>query len=160
VHKDDKSRGEGKIIIETNLIKKFDIPEFKISEEEIERIVNHVLGSELDHEDDYSLSILNVNDETIKELNAQYRNKDESTDVLTFVNECIYEDEPLVELGDVFLSLETIKRQAEKFNNTFEREYTFMLIHGLLHLCEYDHEGSFNDHEEMFIKQQKYFDEL
>ncbi len=106
------------------------------------------------------MSVINVDDETIRELNEQYREKDESTDVLTFVNDCIYEDEPLVELGDIFISLETIKRQAGKFNTTFEKEYKFMLIHGLLHLCEYDHEESFNDHEEMFIRQQKYFDEL
>lgn len=134
--------------------------EFTISQDEIERIVFHVLSSELDPEDDYSLSIVNVDDETIQNLNDQYRDKDEATDVLTFVNDVIYEDEPLVELGDIFISLETIKRQALKFETTFEREYKFMLIHGLLHLCEYDHEESFNDHEEMFIRQQKYFDVL
>lgn len=149
-----------RIIVETNLLREYEIPEFTISQDEMERVIYHVLSSELDHEDDYSLSVINVNDETIRDLNEQYRDKDEATDVLTFVNDCIYEDEPLVELGDIFISLETIKRQAVRFETTFEREYLFMLIHGLLHLCEYDHEESFNDHEEMFIRQQKYFDEL
>lgn len=89
---------------------------------------------------DAELSILLCDDETIRELNLQYRKKNKATDVLAF---------PMQEgpgpqalpglLGDVVISLPTATRQAAEHDRPIIEEVTFLLAHGLLHLLGYDH---------------------
>ena len=89
---------------------------------------------------DAELSILLCDDETIRQLNRQYRKKDKSTDVLAF---------PMQEgpgpsahtglLGDVVISVPTATRQAAERDRPIIEEVTFLLAHGLLHLLGHDH---------------------
>lgn len=92
-------------------------------------------------ESDAELSVSLVEDTTIQELNRQYRGQDRPTDVLSF---SLREGEPVGQqfaLGDLVISVETARRQAEQFGNRFEEEIGELVFHGFLHLLGYDHEG-------------------
>lgn len=111
--------------------------------------------NELDMQDNqYEISLLLTDDETIRQLNKEYRNKDKSTDVLSFP----MEDE--IMLGDIAISVDTAKRQAEEAEINLDRETAFLFIHGLLHLLGYDHETSQEDEAEMFALQEKILKKL
>lgn len=91
------------------------------------------------------VSVVLADDEYIRKLNYQYREKDCSTDVLSFaLNEGeepdIVDGPDEVLLGDIVISLETAARQAEEYNHSLERELAFLTVHGMLHLLGYDHE--------------------
>lgn len=132
-----------------------------IPENDIQKISEHIINTELDKAD-YALSVINCTDQDIKDLNSRYRGIDEATDVLTFVSNDqesdFVDDSQPRELGDIFISIDTIHRQCSKWHNTPEKEYLFMLIHGLLHICGWEHEDSINDHEEMFKRQGYYYE--
>ena len=86
-----------------------------------------------------------VDDEYIKNLNAQYRGLDRATDVLSFALDEGAEpdiiDGPEEKLlGDIVISLDTACRQAEEYNHSVEREISYLTVHGLLHLLGYDHQ--------------------
>ncbi len=100
------------------------------------------------------VSLLLTSDEIIKELNNQYRNKDKPTDVLSFP----MEDKLM--LGDIAISIDTAKKQAEEREIALEREVAFLFIHGLLHLLGYDHETSIEDEKEMFELQENILKDL
>lgn len=90
---------------------------------------------------DGELSILLCDDEVIRELNRDYRGKDEPTDVLAFP---MWDGaQPSVEptlLGDVVISIPTAARQAAERDRPIIEEVTFLLAHGLLHLVGHDHQ--------------------
>ncbi len=105
-----------------------------------------------------SFSLSFVNSETIKNLNRDYRDKDEVTDILTFAQDdgedfpCFADEK---EYGDVFINLDRMKENAAEFGSS-EREELFRLcIHGLMHLTGHDHETNDFDKEEMLIEQEK-----
>jgi probable rRNA maturation factor len=85
----------------------------------------------------FSLTI--VNDNVIRSLNRQYRGKDAATDVLSFPLDGSPAGavEPL--LGDVVISVDTARRQSSEYDAPLQREIYRLLIHGLLHLLNYDH---------------------
>ena len=89
------------------------------------------------------LSITLTDDEHIRALNKKFRGVDRATDVLSFAFR--ESDEPEVIgtdfeiLGDVIISLERAKVQAQDFGHSFRREIIFLEVHGLLHLLGYDH---------------------
>lgn len=105
------------------------------------------------------LSINIVNNSEIQEINRNYRQQDKPTDVISFALqdsvegdlEIIGEDIPLV-LGDIVISIDKAKEQADEYNHSFERELCFLAVHGLLHLLGYDHMTK-QDEQEMFAKQ-------
>jgi probable rRNA maturation factor len=87
------------------------------------------------------LSIALVGDREMRPLNAKYRKKYQTTDVLSF----FVEDQPLSGakiLGDVVISVEQARRQAKERGKTLQSEMVTLLIHGILHLLAYDHEIS------------------
>ena len=95
------------------------------------------------------ISVLLVDNETIRVLNRDYRDKDAATDVLSFpLEEAIDGDaEPAVIggpterlLGDLVISVEMAVAQAAEYGHSLERELAFLSVHGLLHLLGYDHE--------------------
>jgi probable rRNA maturation factor len=89
---------------------------------------------------DAELSILLCDDETIRQLNRQYRKKNKPTDVLAFpMNEGPGPSPNPGLLGDVVISLPTATRQAGEHDRPIIQEVTFLLAHGLLHLLGYDH---------------------
>ena len=97
------------------------------------------------------VSILFCNDTYMKELNNQYRGIDAPTDVLSFENEEVYNDDEgkWKCVGDIVISLDTLPVNAEYFNVDNNSELKRLLIHGLLHLNGYDHG---EEHIEKYIK--------
>ena len=113
---------------------------------------------------DYEVSLTFCNNEYIHKLNKEYRNIDKSTDVLSFP---MYEREELEEgligpvmLGDIVISLERAKEQAEEIGHSFLREVSFLAIHSTLHLLGYDHERSKEDDEAQCAAQREIFKTL
>ncbi len=89
-----------------------------------------------------TITIAFVSDNKIKQLNRNFRNKNVVTDVLSFPFEADEYDraENFANLGDVVISVEQAQRQAEENNLTLELEISQLILHGILHLCGYDHE--------------------
>lgn len=97
--------------------------------------------------DDAEVSVTFVSNKEIRCLNRDYRDKDKSTDVLSFplgengVYDVNNETGALL-LGDVVISLETAMKQARMYGHSLEREIGFLTVHSMLHLLGYDHETS------------------
>jgi probable rRNA maturation factor len=91
---------------------------------------------------DAELSLLLVSDPVMRTLNRDWRGKDRSTDVLSFSQREGDGGAPGQLLGDVVISVDTARRQAEERGESLVRESERLLIHGVLHLLGYDHEVS------------------
>jgi len=105
------------------------------------------------------LSIALVGDREMRPLNAKYRKKNQTTDVLSF----FVEDQPLSGakiLGDVVISVEQARRQAKERDKALKSEMATLLIHGILHLLGYDHEKSPRQAEIMFAYERKLYAHL
>ncbi|MGN1387572.1 MAG: rRNA maturation RNase YbeY [Bacillus sp. (in: firmicutes)] len=110
-------------------------------------------------EEECELSVTFVDDEAIREINREYRDKDSATDVISFALEEMGEGEmeivgadmPRV-LGDIIISVDTAKAQAEEYGHSTNREIGFLALHGFLHLLGYDHMTK-EDEVIMFTKQ-------
>jgi probable rRNA maturation factor len=85
------------------------------------------------------VGVLVCDDATIRSLNRHFRNKDKSTDVLSFPANFRQPDGPPY-LGDVAISLETAARQASDAGADLERELKVLLLHAIVHLCGFNHE--------------------
>ena len=138
-----------------------------LSEEEtslVQNILNFAAKKE-EVEDDSEVSVTYVTNERIQEVNREYRQKDQPTDVISFALEELGEDEveivggqiPRV-LGDIIISIDRAKEQAEEYNHSFSRELGFLALHGFLHLLGYDHMEEM-DEKKMFQKQKDILDE-
>ena len=100
--------------------------------------------------DNICLSVIIVDNKTIRNINKKYRNIDRETDVISFA----LEDGEKVKfemsnLGDIYISLDKAKSQAKEYNHSLKRELCFLLTHGFLHLLGYDHMNK-EDEEIMF----------
>lgn len=112
----------------------------------LEELTRFVLARE-DKPFNTEVSISFVTDEAIAELNEKYRGKTGPTDVLSFECDGVDDDlsamtlaeDPIFELGDVVIAPDVASRQTREFGTTFEEEISLLLVHGLLHLCGYDH---------------------
>lgn len=115
------------------------------------------------------MSITFVHNEEIQTINAQYRNKDYPTDVISFAIQEHHDDDdfPTIdygelegqyfisqELGDIFISLDKAEEQAIAYGHSFERELAFLTVHGFLHLNGYDHQSK-NEEIKMFSLQEE-----
>jgi len=87
------------------------------------------------------LSIELVGDRRMRTLNRRYRKKDRTTDVLAFAMRESDNPHPAV-LGDVVISVPTAARHAKEAGHSADHEMAALLVHGVLHLCGYDHERS------------------
>jgi len=85
-------------------------------------------------------------------FNKTFRGKDTTTDVLSFPFEAEEFEAGDNNLGDIFISLEQAKRQAEENNLTFEREIRQLILHGILHLCGFDHETDAGEMNRLELK--------
>lgn len=126
---------------------------------ELEETINIVIEKTFEYEDvePRNVSVLITDNEEIHGLNLEYRQKDAPTDVLSFPlfdEDGNLDDE---ELGDIVISLERAKAQAEEYNHSLKREVAFLTAHSMLHLLGYDHE---NGEQEMYIKQDEILNEL
>ena len=109
----------------------------------IRRCCNAVLQLEK-FTDPAEISVTFVNNEQIRALNKQYRNKDSETDVLSFPmgENGIYDTNPengAKMLGDVVISMEKAVEQAQRFDHSLSREVGYLTAHSVLHLLGYDH---------------------
>ena len=107
------------------------------------------------------VSITFVDNERIHEINKEYRQKDAPTDVISFAMEEMGEGEieikgsdvPAV-LGDIIISIDRMREQADEYGHSNERELGFLAIHGFLHLLGYDHMNE-EDEKVMFSRQKE-----
>lgn len=125
-----------------------DLEENKQYEEIIKKVVEQCFKEEKLENSKLYISITLTTPEHIHEINKQYRNVDKETDVLSFP---MFEKEELDEkikdqnfehedvLGDIVISIEKVKGQAEEYGHSFEREFSYMIVHGFYHLMGYDH---------------------
>jgi probable rRNA maturation factor len=128
--------------------------------EEIEKLLNFAAGLEKVKAGS-ELSVTFVSNERIREINREYRDKDQPTDVISFALEEMSEGEievvgadiPRV-LGDIIISIPRAREQAEEYNHSFRRELGFLAVHGFLHLLGYDHMNE-QDEKEMFGRQKE-----
>ncbi|MFD2618273.1 rRNA maturation RNase YbeY [Terrilactibacillus laevilacticus] len=117
----------------------------------------------LEIEGDCELSLTFVDNDRIQAINAEYRDKDQPTDVISFALEELDDDEvsiidPDLEaprvLGDIIVSIPKAREQAQSYDHSFDRELGFLVIHGLLHLLGYDHMTE-SDAKKMFTLQEE-----
>ncbi len=111
----------------------------------IRRCCNAVLVTE-NFDGSAEISVRIVDDETIHQLNIEYRGVDRSTDVLSFPlgengEYDINYDTGAKMLGDIVISIEHAIKQAEMYGHTLQREIAFLTVHSMLHLLGYDHES-------------------
>lgn len=132
--------------------------------EKWEEIVKKAVRTSLEYEEfeqrcEISISI--VTNEEIQKLNKEFRNIDKATDVLSFP-QLTFEEEEIADvnendeiiLGDIIISIEKAKEQAEEYGHSLEREVAFLTVHSMLHLMGYDHMEQ-EEEKEMFQKQEE-----
>lgn len=126
---------------------------------DVEFLVKQVAEAVLDAEDcpyETCVNLLVTDNAGIREFNRQYRDIDRETDVLSFPNldfespgefeiaeekeaDCFDPDTGELVLGDIILSADRVREQAESFGHSIKREFAFLVAHSMLHLCGYDH---------------------
>lgn len=130
-------------------------------DEEIEELetVEKVLYSAIEKEklENVSFNLIIVDNDYIHELNKTYRNIDRETDVITFALEdedtlVMPSDERI--LGDIYISIDRARSQAEDYGHSLLRELSFLAVHGFYHLLGYDHMTE-EDEKVMFKKQEE-----
>lgn len=122
---------------------------------------NEVMAGE-DLVDESGLTVLVTSDDEVRTLNHQFLGIDEPTDVLSFPDE----SEDFVEggdaepyLGDIAISLPMAMRQAEQVGHSLDAEMDHLLVHGILHLCGYDHVNSPEEEAHMRARENHYLGE-
>ena len=124
-----------------------DLEENKEYEEIIKKVVEQCFKEEHLENSKLYISITLTTPEHIHEINKQYRNVDRATDVLSFpmfekseldekIKKQDFEHEDV--LGDIVISIEKVKEQAQEYGHSFERELAYMVVHGFYHLMGYD----------------------
>jgi probable rRNA maturation factor len=119
--------------------------------------------SEIEETENKNVTIAFVSDRKMRELNKRYRGKDKTTDVLSFPFEPdefdLFDTDAATDnfLGDILISAEQAVRQSAEYNLTLEQELKQLILHGVLHLCGYDHE---TDNGEMNARELELRDKL
>jgi probable rRNA maturation factor len=104
------------------------------------------------------LSLLFVNDRQIQTLNRKYLRRDKPTNVLAFsMREGEFSTLHPHLLGDLVISVETAKRQSNRFGLDDDEMVILLMVHGVLHLIGYEHEGTKKGAREMTLKQRELF---
>mgnify|MGYP005768991457 FL=1 len=114
----------------------------------IEKVLSQCFKEEKLENSKLCVTVTLTTPKTIQEINKQYRNIDRATDVLSFpmfekdeldkkIQENDFENEDI--LGDIVVSVEKVKEQAIEYGHSFERELSYMIVHGFYHLMGYDH---------------------
>lgn len=110
------------------------------------------LAIESQRKEKVEMSVVFVDDESMRNLNATYRGFDEPTDVLSFSANETDPESGIVYVGDVVISLDTALRQADKYGHLLIEEIQLLVVHGVLHLFGYDH-SSEEEKSEMWAHQ-------
>ena len=107
--------------------------------------LNKVVSTILDQEkmSDCVINLRLLNDKEMKKLNMQFRQKDKTTNVLSFPNDDISVKQTK-NIGDIAISVEYVKAEAKQEGKTFDDHIIHMLAHGVYHILGYDHENNEN----------------
>lgn len=141
--------------------------------EELKENIDKVIDKCFEEEDlknlNLYITITLTTPENIRKINKDYRNIDKSTDVLSFpmfekeeIDNIIKNKEglPIKEtIGDIIISVKKVEEQAKEYGHSFERELSYMLVHGFYHLMGYDHIEE-KDKEKMRPKEEKILNDL
>lgn len=145
-----------------------DIEEKEECEKVIEKVLRQCFREEKIENSKLCITITLTNSENIKRINSEYRNIDRATDVLSFP---MFEKEELEEkiktndfkhediLGDIIISIKKVQEQAIEYGHSFERELSYMVVHGFYHLMGYDHIKE-EDKKKMRPKEEKILNDL
>lgn len=98
-------------------------------------------------------------DQEMRQLNQTFRGIAHTTDVLAFNQDTIDPETNRLYLGDIIISVDRARQQAQEHGHSLEQEAAFLTIHGTLHLLGYDHARP-EDHREMWKIQQEIFTQL
>ena len=142
--------------------------EEKVDLKQVRAILKKIVASYGEKRD---FSVTFVTDNEIQELNREYREIDAPTDILTFRLDdapsfpISFEEEDVdflnnEEMGDIFISLDTMRRNAEEFGVKNEEELSRLLLHGILHLRGLDHKTNDFEKEEMLKEQEEVLTKL
>ena len=111
----------------------------EIDQRRIQKLITHIFQSE-GLPTETIINIVFTDNATIHKLNKKFLDRDRPTDVLSFNVHTEYLPSELQILGDVYISAEKAKNQAESFQVTFQDELERLVVHGILHLIGYEHE--------------------
>lgn len=137
-------------------------------EKTIKKVVEKCYDEEKLTNSKLCLTITLTTPQNIREINKKYRNIDKETDVLSFP---MFEKSELDEmiknqkfdhedvLGDIVISIDRVKEQAKEYGHSFERELSYMVVHGFYHVMGYDHIKE-EDKKIMRPKEEKILDAL
>lgn len=145
-----------------------DIKENKKYQNIIKKVLEKCFEEEKIIDSKLLIAITLTNAENIQLINKQYRNIDKETDVLSFpmfekdeledkIKNQLFEHEDI--LGDIIISIPRVEEQAEEYGHSFERELSYMVVHGFYHLMGYDHIKE-EDKKEMRPKEEKILSQL
>jgi len=124
------------------------IEEKKEYEKNIKKVLKECFKEENLENSKLYITVTLATSEYIKRINKEYRGFDKATDVLSFP---MYEKEEIDfkiknqdfkyedVLGDIVISIEQVEKQSQEYEHSFEREFSYMLVHGFYHLMGYDH---------------------
>ena len=114
-------------------------------EKPLDNKLNKIVSTILDQEkmSDCVINLRLLNDKEMRKLNMQFRQKDKTTNVLSFPNDDISVKQTK-NIGDIAISLEYVKAEAKKEGKTFDDHIIHMLAHGVYHILGYDHENNEN----------------
>ncbi len=125
-----------------------EIEEDKTWEDIVKKVFEQCFKEEGLQDSKLYITVTFTNPENIQNINKEYRNIDKPTDVLSFP---MFEKEELDQkiqkkdfsyqdiLGDIIISISKVEEQAKEYGHSFERELSYMLVHGFYHLMGYDH---------------------
>ncbi|MGN1310433.1 MAG: rRNA maturation RNase YbeY, partial [Clostridia bacterium] len=121
-----------------------EIEENEKYEEYIKHIVNECFKEEKLDKKNLYINIVLTNPKNIRQINKEQRGIDKETDVLSFpmfekTEISKIKDNQLDIFGDIVISIERVRNQAEEYGHSFERELAYMVVHGFYHLMGYDH---------------------
>lgn len=114
-------------------------------EKPLDNKLNKIVSTILDQEkmSDCVINLRLLNDKQMRKLNMQFRQKDKTTNVLSFPNDDISVKQTK-NIGDIAISIEYVKAEAKKEGKTFDDHIIHMLAHGVYHILGYDHENNEN----------------
>lgn len=145
-----------------------EIEEKKEYEEIVKKVLTQCFKEEKLEDSKLLITITLTTPDNIQKINKEYRNIDKATDVLSFpmfekdeldekIEKNDFEHEDM--LGDIVISIERVKEQSQEYEHSFEREFSYMIVHGFYHLMGYDHIKE-KDKEIMRPKEEKILADL
>ena len=138
-----------------------EIEVFNLTEEDLEEDLNELKKFLINVAKDEKLgnvifNVIIVDNNKIHEINKEYRGIDRETDVISFAleDDKTFNTTEVRMLGDIYISIDKVRSQAEEYGHSVEREACYLLVHGICHLMGYDHMTE-EDEEVMFGKQEE-----